>query len=168
MKKIIPTSKKIIVFLLVFSVFYLSGCEAFRKKFTRKPKKKEKEIEDIVFVPVEYPENPFSNEEIYTNQYLFWKNWHSELINYLYEGVSRKKQIDCINEALKSLAKMKDLLSEEKQKELDVYIQELDKIRDELLNSKFIQLSSLKRKMIRLQNNIQKNFSYNKVSDYIE
>jgi len=168
MKRTILNFKKFVVFLLVFSIFYLSGCEAFRKKFTRKPKKKEKEIEDIVFVPIEYPEVSYSKDEVYKNQYLFWKGWHSELINNVYDGASRKRQIDCINEALKRLNKMKGLLNSERQKEIDIYIQKMNEIRKELLDSRFIMISSMKRKLVSLQNKIQKSFSYRKVKDFIE
>ena len=167
MKSIKVVSKNIIIFLVLSSVICLFGCQALGKKFTRKPKNKDKEIEDVVFAPIEYPETVDSKEQIYEKQYLFWRNWHSELINNIYGGASRKKQIDCINESLESLGKMEELLNEEKQKELVVYIEELNKIKEKLLNSRFISLSSIKRKLVSLERKIQGKFSYRKAKGYI-
>ena len=168
MRKMKSSLRIAIVFLLGISVFCLSSCAALRKKFTRKPKKKEKVIEDVVFTPVEYPEVTYSNEEVYASQYLLWKNWQNELINVLYEDASRKRQISSTDHSLEHLGLMKNLLNVEKQEELGRYIQELSEIRDELANSRFITISSMKRRTISIKNKIQKNFSYNSAKDYIE
>ena len=159
--------KKIITVLLITSIIYLSGCEALRKKFTRQPKKKEKEIEDIVFVPVEYPEFTMSKEDQYTNNYLFWKSWHSELVTYLNDDTSRKKQISLADETINSLNNMRELLNDEKREKLDVYIKELEKIHDKLKNTQFVSMPALKRKTINLQNKIQREFYYGKAIKYL-
>lgn len=161
--------RNIIAVLLILSFVDLYGCASFKKKFIRQPKNKaEEKVDDVIFIPEEYPEVKYSKEEIYSTQYLFWRNWHTELINFLTEDSSRKKQIDCASEALECLVVMKNLLRDEKQIELDKYIKELTDIKDSLLNDRMAQLSTLQRKAMSLQNKIQKGFSYNKVKDYLK
>jgi len=149
-------------------VTLLMGCEAFVRKFTRKPKKPEV-LKEPVLIPEVYPELTYSTYDMYKDSYLFFRSWMDELINYLEPSENRKKQIDCINEAKENLLKMHSVLKEEKQKELESYIRKLDEIKDQikgfLSQDKFY---SLKNQSINLKSRISKNFSYSKIKDFIK
>ena len=111
----------IFVLLFCFSLLLSSGCESFVRKFSRKSKKSNQEIE-MVLAPEEYKGPNMSKEEIYRQYFLFWKSWEAELENALTQKLSLKKKVDCAQEALKNLFGMKKMLVPEMQKNLDVYI----------------------------------------------
>jgi len=114
--------KKIFLILLFCSLLLdLTGCESFTRKFTRKSKKTDQAVE-MVLVPEEYKGPNMTREELYRQYFLFWKSWQDELENALTQKSSLKKKIDCAQEALKNLANMKNMLVEEMQKNLDLYI----------------------------------------------
>ncbi|MDD5408570.1 MAG: hypothetical protein PHC71_00540 [Candidatus Omnitrophica bacterium] len=114
--------KKIFLFLLFgFLLLDLTGCESFTRKFTRKSKKPDQAVE-MVLVPEEYKGPNMTKEELYRQHFLFWKSWQDELENALTQKSSLKKKVDCAQEALKNLANMKNMLVEEMQKNLDLYI----------------------------------------------
>jgi len=118
-------------FLLVTSYLLLVtliGCEAFVKKFTRKPKEEKKE--EMVLVPEDYKDN-MTPEERYRQYFLFWKSWQDELITSLLEDRSPKKKLDCIEQAIKNLDELRKLLKDEKkQKLLDKYILQSERLKD--------------------------------------
>ncbi|MFA4993378.1 MAG: hypothetical protein WC571_05365 [Candidatus Omnitrophota bacterium] len=114
--------KKIFLILLCcFLLLDLTGCESFTRKFTRKSKKSDQAVE-MVLVPEEYKGPNMTKEELYRQYYLFWKSWQEELENALTQKSSLKKKVDCAQEALKNLANMKNMLVEDMQKNLDLYI----------------------------------------------
>ncbi len=125
--------KTIIAIASLFIFTNLVGCEAFVRKFTRKPKKDQGPREEMVLAPQEYKPT-MSKEEQYRQYFLFWKSWQDELINSLVylPGISpsHKKQVDCANEAIKNLVSMRLLLNSDAQKKLDAYISRMADLRD--------------------------------------
>ena len=113
-----------IVILSIFFIVSLTGCEAFVRKFTRKPNKEMLPREEMVLVPEEYKGPNMTKEELYRQYFLFWKSWHDELIESLAQKKSKKKQINCAQEMLKNLYSMADMLVPKKEKELEFYIGE--------------------------------------------
>lgn len=167
--KIQNTKSKII--LLVTSYLLLVtilGCEAFVRKFTRKPKKESLTPKEMVLVPEEYKGPQMSKEDLYRQHLLFWKSWHSELIESLSKNASHKKQIYCANEAIKNLELLRTLLNEEKQKKLDIYIGELtallDLIKEDLYGNS---IAINRQKSEQIKRNILRDFSYSKIKDYL-
>lgn len=159
-------------FLLVTSYLLLVailGCEAFGRKFVRKPKPEEKNEEEIVLVPQEYKAEEMSKEELYRQYFLYWDSWQDELIDTLsYRGLNRKKQIDSLKEAVKNLVNMKDLLKPEKQKLLDNYINEMNNLREDItkdIYEDFIANNLMKAQ--RIKTDIHRNFSFSKIKDYL-
>ena len=159
------------IILLVTSYLLLVtmiGCDAFVRKFTRKPKKEDLPKEEMVLSPEEYKTPQVSKEEIYRQYFLFWKSWHDELIVSLQEGANHKKQIDCVREAIENLTQLKILFNEEKQKNIDVYINQLKDLED--LIAKDIYGSAIARNRLaaeRIKRNILRDFSYSKIKDYL-
>lgn len=125
--------KNIISLAVVIAfVSTILGCEAFVRKFTRKPKKGTEAKEEMVLVPEEYTGPHLSKEELYRQYFLFWKSWQDELIVSLSSSSAHKKQLDCVNEALKSLHAMSDLLTATKQDALSGHITQLESLRNEI------------------------------------
>ena len=153
---------------LLFLVFSSLGCEAFVRKFRRKPKKEEMTKEEMVLVPEEYPSLFASKEEEYRQYFLFWKSWQDEFISALLDGKSHKKQLSCVDEAIKNIFMVKNLLLEEKQKKLDVYIKQLNDLRTTLAEDLYTTRSGHYRsKAETIKRNILLYFSYPKIKNYL-
>ncbi|MDP1853381.1 MAG: hypothetical protein Q8L26_04180 [Candidatus Omnitrophota bacterium] len=135
-----------------------------RKKFVRKPKAEPKQEEPLL-MPEEY--NPEFNKDVLYKDYLvYWRSWHDELIASLEANLSHKKQVDCAQEAIVNLGKLRGLLNEEKQKVLDVYLEELKALRDDIKEgASGANLSIIKHKLTINRRNILHNFMYSKVKE---
>ena len=162
-----PLIIQIIVLVTCYSLLAtLIGCEAFTRKFTRKPKKAR--VEEPVLAPEEYSLSDISTEERYRQYLLFWKSWQDELITALGSTASYKKRKDCLKEAIENLEEIRALLFEEKQKELDVYLGRLAHLANEI--SKDIYGTKLlihKSTAESLKRNILRDFSYPKVENHL-
>ncbi len=163
-------SKLYTAILISFSLICLSGCEALKKKFIRKHRGEEKEVEVVVFEPQEYPLQEFTNGELYQNHYLLWKSWKQELSESLEEGVNHKKQRENAKEMLINLEAMKILLQNDRQKGLDLFMQNAKKINEKIsagsLNSS--DFSSLKNDLETLEKKVRNGYSYKKIKDFIK
>jgi len=149
--------------IILILIFDLIGCEAFVKKFTRKSKKEDK-VEEMVLAPEEYRDTR-SKEQIYREYFDFWKSWQTELVESLLQKKSNKKQVSCAQEAIKNLSSLRDLLSPEKQKKLDVYINQMKSLMDSISGDTYgANTSSYMEKAEALRMNILRDFSYKKVS----
>lgn len=164
--------KKLITQIIILSTCYsllatLLGCEAFTKKFVRKPKKEGKR-EETVLVPEEYSPLDIPIEQRYRQYFFYWKSWQDELINALDSGASHKKRRSCIDEAIKNLKELKPLLFEEKQKDLDAYLYKLKelqiKINQDIYNRG---LFGHKATAESLKRNILRDFSYPAVKNHL-
>lgn len=153
---------------ICFLILNLIGCDAFVRKFTRKKKKENLPQEEMVLVPEEYKSPQMSKEELYRQYFLFWKSWQDELSESLLQRKSQKKQIDCAEEAIKNLVSLRGLLNEEKQKKLDVYIVRLKGLKDEISKDLYSNnAASSYQSAERIKRNILKDFSYNKIKDFL-
>ncbi len=151
----------IFIFFLVISV---TGCEAFVRKFTRKPKEEKMKAEELVLVPEEYKPPQLSKEEKYRETFLFWKNWHDEMIDSLSNSNNHKKQIDCAKESINSLQALRLLLNADKQKDLDIYLNKMDILISRIIEDTYgSELSSLRLDAEQFKRDIQRKFSYDKI-----
>lgn len=158
------------IFLLVTSsllLVTLIGCDAFVRKFTRKPKKDQYQKEEMVLAPEEYKPT-MSKEQLYRQYFLFWKSWQDELTNSLISlpGISpnHKKQVDCVNEAIKNLMGMRSLLNNDAQKKLDIYINQMTGLRDAVTKDAYgLSINRNRQDAERLKRDILQNFSFNDI-----
>jgi len=148
--------------IALFLILNLIGCEAFVRKFTRKPKEADRQ-EEMVIAPQEY-KNTLSHEEQYRQYFTFWKAWQDELLTAMdvtIEQTNNKKQIDCANEALKNLMSMKPLLNSGAQKKLDPYLSRSIDLRDALERDYYgLNVSLNRQEARRLRKDILQNFSF--------
>lgn len=163
-----PQITQIILLATCYSLLCtLLGCEAFVRKFTRKSKKS-KTQQEIVMRPQEYSFSDISTEERYRQYFLFWKSWQEELITALSPSGSHKKQISCLKEAIRNLEQVWVLLSEQKQEELDVYLDKLRHLEAEIDKDIYgFKSATHKTKAEVLKRNILRDFSYPKISEDI-
>ena len=159
------------ILLLVTScslILTMLGCDAFVRKFTRKPKKANLPKEQMVLAPEEYIPPKMTKEEVYRKYFLYWKSWHDELINALLAGASQKKQIDCANEALENLEGLRKVLQGAGQKKLDVYINQLKDLKSDLEEDLYG--SNISQNLLnaeRIRRGIMRYFSYDKIKNYL-
>jgi len=151
----------IIIYLLITNII---GCDAFVRKFTRKPKKEDLPQEEMVLAPQDYKASPMSKEDLYRQYFLFWRSWQDELINTLTQKGSQKKQIECAEEVINNLNNLRPLLNEQAQKNLDLYITQLKELK-ELISKDLYSNSatSYAQEVERIKRNILKDFSYQKI-----
>ncbi|MFH1641106.1 MAG: hypothetical protein ABIA66_03980 [Candidatus Omnitrophota bacterium] len=153
-----------IYFLLIIN---LLGCEAMARKFTRKSKNDDSSKEEMVLVPEEYKSN-LTKEEEYRQYLLYWKSWQDELINSLSQGANHKKQVDCAQEAIKNLIKIRSLLAVDIQKKLDVYIAQLENLKETISKDAYgNSIVNSRLEAERIRRNILRDFSYNKIKEYL-
>jgi hypothetical protein len=156
-----------LVFLSLLLISTLTGCEAFVRKFTRKTKKS-KEAELPVLSPKEYLTSDIPKEERYRRYFVFWKSWQDELITALGSSASYKKRQSCLKEAIKNLAELKPFLFEEKQKELDYYLEKLKQLQQDLSKDIYGTKSNIyKGRAESLKRDIWRNFAYSNVEGHL-
>jgi len=157
---------KVLLLVTTYSLLVTTlGCDAFVRKFTRKSKRTAPK-EEMVLAPQEYKPPQRTKEEVYRQYFLFWKSWQDELINAFIRGASQKKQLDCINEALKNLDKLRTTLAEDRQKELDRYISQLKDLQGLIAADTYgndVQKNRLSAE--RIKRSILRDFSYSKVKN---
>jgi len=151
-------------FVVYFVILNFVGCEAFTRKFTRKSKNENLPQTEMVLVPEEYRDT-MGKEELYHKYFLFWKSWHDELINSLSIGANHKKQIGSANEAIKNLEQLKAYLNAEKQKELDIYLNQLKTLKELITKDAYGSNYSVNRYTAEsIRRSILRKFSYSKIS----
>jgi hypothetical protein len=160
-------TQTLILFFVLCSLFSVCGCEAFRKKFVRKPKK-EKEIKVIVRTQ-EY-EYPYTVVVAYKNYYLYWRTAHEQLYQLLSsQDDNRKKRIFTAKRVVDNLLQMQQLLLPEKRSKIEGYIAELNKIVQQLARYKLTRLQKLRIRntLDRQRKQIQKELHYRNIQDYL-
>ena len=157
--------KIILVFSLSSLVFGLIGCDAFVRKFTRKQKKENIQREELVLEPQEYKSN-LTKEELYRRYLLYWNSWQAELIEALSNSSNHKKQLGCIEQALKNLVQLRSMLNAQKQQKLDVYLNQLKDLQNEIVKDVYGSSHLTNRTTAeRLKMRILHDFSYDKIKD---
>ena len=156
--------KAFMIFVFSLLVIDLVGCDAFVRKFTRKKKKEDMALEELVLAPEEYKDT-MTKEQRYRQYFLFWKSWQDELIESLLQKKSNKKQVDCANEAIKNLLSIQTLLNTEKQKKLEKYINQMQQLKDSISSDIYgNNISTYMEKADHIKMNILRDFSYKKVA----
>ncbi len=161
--------KKVFCVLLSgFLLLGLVGCESFTRKFTRKSKKTDQAVQ-MVLVPEEYKGSNMTKEELYRQYFLYWKAWQDELINALTQKASLKKKIDCAGEALKNLVNMKMQMVPQAQKNFDPAIARLADLLASMKNDVYGSNDAANcRAAEQIKSNIQRDFIYPKVRNYLK
>ena len=159
--------------IVILSTFYfllstsLCGCEAFRKKFVRKPKR-EKEVK--VVVDTQEYKSRYSKEADYKRYFLFWRISHQELTNLLDDQeASRKRLLFTAKKIVENLEQMRQLLLPEQQSRLDTLISKQKEIIRQLDRRQLERVQKLRIKSIlkKQKRQIQKEFHYQAIQEYL-
>lgn len=149
-------------------VILVTGCDAFVRKFTRKKKSDNLPREEMVLAPQEYKPS-MDKEQLYRQYFLFWQSWQEELIESLTQNKSQKKQIDCVQQAIKNLFDLRLFLDEDRQKKLDVYINRMKELQDSLVKDTYTSNVSIYiRDAESIKRGILRDFSFNKIKKYLK
>ena len=153
------------IVLLIAITFMVSGCAQMRDKFIRKPKKDETAVKQ--YQPVRtYDVHP--SLELYTKRYIFWKNWHRELLDVLPQE-SHKKKVVAIEQEVSNLMDMQSMLVDEKAEEMQKPIDELKQLEATIKKQKITHGNEIRirKKLELIGKEIKRDYSYNKMKDYI-
>jgi hypothetical protein len=151
-------------FLIWMIIFALSvsaiGCAGLQRKFARK--KKEEPKDAPVVTTFDYAKE-LRVDELYKKHLLFWKTWQGELIDRLDE--TYKKRIECYEQAVANLMEMKKYLNEEKGKELDPFIAQIQSVDPAIRNIDLSRNEKYKIQQLleKTKRQIEKKFSYSDV-----
>ena len=151
------------ILLALAVVVNLTGCEAMRKKFTRKKKPSVKMPRIYQVKKYEIKPSP----ELYKKHFAYWASWQSELISGL--GKNHKKDMRCIEEALGNLKDMQDILVPEKADLLGKHMEKLAKVKDTIVREDLTQANKvyITSTLEREDRAIKREFNYKKVKDFL-
>lgn len=153
---------KIVLIFAMISV--LSGCGELAKKFIRKNQPKK---EGYSFYQVEeYKAKPAPVR--YQNHFILWHNWHSELERS--EDVSYSKDILSADESMKHLTAMRDMLTDEEAKKIDIQIKDLQFVINDMKKRHECVKDSVRNRRIveRVDRVVQDEFSFGRMRKYIK
>lgn len=160
--------KKKIFFLSMIGIALLfsGGCYSLRKKFIRK----RKETPAPLYLELkEYPEVP--SEDMYNEYYLFVRGWLDELIQAIRENTSPKRQKKSIDEAIKNLEQIIYFYNQQGKEKISPLYTEFKSLREKIYDPYFIFQKNhtyIIRKIEKLKRKFEKNFTYEKASQWIK
>jgi len=151
------------VFILALSVS-ISGCAGLQRKFTRKKKKEEKLAP--VITTYDYSKD-LRVDKLYKKHFLFWKTWHTELIDKMDFGY--KKRSVCYHHTVENLLEMKKYLAQSKQEELWPIMVKIKSIDSDVKKKRLSksEMYRMKQLLEKAKRRIDKEFSYSKVKDFL-
>jgi len=154
-----------ILIAILIAVIAVSGCAQLRDKFIRKPREK-KDVGKMHHVGTEYNVRP--NLDLYIKRYIFWKNWHRELLAVLSDK-NRKKAIVAVEQDISNLMDMRNMLVDEEAAKLQVVIDEMSGIETDIKKRRTTsgQEVRIRKRLETLGRKIRRNFSYNKMKGCI-
>ncbi len=168
-KRVKVLSTSLVLLIFCFSVL-ASGCEPLRKKFTRKKKIStgEQEFEPIL-EPIVYPEKIFNPSDEYEKRFSLFRVWQKEFISAIDDRSHEKRLNYLMNNLMTQIEEMQGLLSDKKSSELKVQIDRLKECQVNLQKPEgFRDLTSVKRKVKSVSNEIISDFSLDSVKEQIK
>jgi hypothetical protein len=160
--------KFISIMLLTIFLLSNSGCSgAWRKKFVRAKKGEVKE--GPILQPYDYARE-FTNKQLYANNYTFWRNSESELINSIKSKDNIKRIRNQAGYAIVDIKKLSSLLVDEKRAEIEPYIFELEDMIEKIDQPNYVSSNSnvLVSRLSRHYRTVSRNFSYQHMKNFIK
>jgi hypothetical protein len=136
-----------------------AGCHSIRKKFVRK-KKSTQEVPVYVDFK-EYSQKP--SREAYNDYYIFFRGWLDDLVLSLKKGVSHKRELRAVNEAIMNLEQIISFYSIEGREKVYPFYEELLNVKEEVKkgsNMSEIRRNSLIRRIEGFKRRFEKEFNY--------
>lgn len=154
--------KLLVAVLIIGMLSGLAGCASLKKKFTRKKGSKKPKV---YFQVKKYDIKP--SPELYEKHYIFWINWHKELVEEL--GRNFKSDIRSSQEAIGNLEDMQALLVDEKAEALEPHIEDIRQAKLIIDRHNMTKQNETRIRNIlnREYRSIKREFSPKKISKYI-
>jgi hypothetical protein len=142
----------------------LVGCEAFVRKFTRKPKEENVQQPEMIVAPEEYEKPAMSKEEQYRLYFVYWKSWQDELIESLASSSNQKKYLSCADQAIENLTQLQKIFKPEKLARIGDYLLRSQKLRVAIAGDMYNQSTSAHRyEAEAIRRGVLRDLSYSKV-----
>lgn len=153
------------VLIIILLMILLSGCTALQRKFVRRSKEKERPTPVVQMIDYSIG---LRSDELYKKHFLFWQSWHTELIDRI--GENLKKRAVCYEHLLSSLKSMRKYLVEEKARELDPFILQIESFGKDVKKERLspTDVYRIKTVLEKTKRQIDKRFSYRDVKDYLK
>jgi len=150
--------------LVLLGCVYLVGCAQLHDKFVR-PRKRDDSRATYRQVRA-YDVRP--NLELYTTRYIYWRSWHSELLQVL-DDSNHKKKLVAVRESLSNLNAMRRMLEDEMAEDLQGHIDILERLRRDMESARLTgaNLIRTRRDLQVLGRNVSRDFSYTKVPGHL-
>lgn len=151
--------------IIVILCIAIIGCAGVQRKFVRKKQEEKKPVP--IITTYDYAKE-LRVDELYKKRFLYWKSWHSELIDRM--DANYKKRTECYDQLIQNLLEMQKYLNATKSSELEPFIAEIKSIdpdikKIDLTNSERYRIKQLLEKTKRL---IDKRFAYSDVKNSLE
>lgn len=161
-----------IMTVLLLGVFLTSatGCEALRKKFTRKKKKTSVNEGPLpILEPIDYGRSEFAGVDAYKKAYSLWKVWTKEFYFVMNRETNDKNLRYLLSQMITQLTKMKDVLVEDKAQELGLIIDEYNEILETYNQPAAMRrLSVLKNQYRQIEKAVRHEFNPDEIGDYLK
>jgi len=146
--------------IVVCGALALSGCADLKNKFLPKSKETEK-------IPGYYAVKPYDihpSLELYTKRYVYWKNWHKDLLAVL-DSSNHKKTVVAVEQATSNLKDMQRMLIDEEAEKLGKIIDKMMKIQKDIKTDKVTGGNEvrIRRELENIGREVKKDFSYTEV-----
>lgn len=158
-------NKLILYSTVVFLIISTLGCDSFVRKFTRE--KKRQEMIEPVLSPEENAGLFYDNETKYKNYFAYWRAWHDELVQCMYQA-SKKRKRYCANQAIENLQLMSALLTGPRQKEMNGYIEKMEKIRSDIESDLVIDQNLIVQRLKNIRLSVNDKLDYKNVKEWIK
>jgi DNA repair ATPase RecN len=158
----------IVYIMLIMVVLSFTGCSGtWRKKFVRAKKGEEKE--GPILQPYDYARE-FTNNQLYANNYTFWRNSESELIKAIKSKDNAKRIRNNAGYAITDINKLSSLLVDEKAAQLQQYIAELEDVIEKIQQPNYVSSNSntLVSRLSKHYRAVSRDFSYRRMKDFIK
>ena len=155
-----------LVLLLVVNVA-VTGCEPLRKIFTRQKKKEKESTEIPILDPIDYRDKIYSVEQIYREHYSLYQVWLKDLLIIIKDKESVKRKIYNLDQALAQLKIMRQLVSDDKKKEMARLSEGLENIKKNLKEGRAFDARSLELNIERIDRQIREGFKLGAIKNHL-
>lgn len=149
---------------LLFFATALSGCAELKDKFVRK--KKEDPHAKSYYAVRKYDVHP--TLELYTKRYVFWKNWHREVLDVIDHDNQKKVKV-AIEQEISNLMDMQNMLVDEKADAMQKPIDEMIEVERTIKTNGVTSGNKvrIRRSLENLGKEIKRDFTYTKMRGFI-
>ncbi len=152
------------ILIVLLSGAWLAGCASLQDKWRELFGRKKPTVKS----PTADLEEVINYHKTYRNSYILWRACQEELIDKL--GMNRKKELRLRYIIIEHLKTMQSCLKQEKARDIGMVVQRFEDMTSELASRRLTnpEIGQLKRSLSREDRIFQKEFSYQKIQEWIK